>query len=123
MKSLLLFISLLMANLVMAAETYHGNFHIENRFGLKTNVAFTYSLNLSDKQKITGDLNITGGKGTCFRDYKLASGFIRGENVELVTEALEGDCGPFTFRGKVEGDSIVGTVRFAGQPREISLRH
>lgn len=105
------------------AETFHGTFEMDARGGSrKAKITFVYNLDLSNKQNITGDVSVTGGQGNCNRDYKLASGFIKGETIVLVSDALDGHCGPFTFKGKMEGNEFVGTIPYAGQPREITLR-
>ena len=125
MRKLILFFSLISLNGLVIAETFHGTTEIDGsgaKVGRKVTIAFTYTLNMSDKEKITGDVNITGGRSPCFRDYKIVSGSIRGENVILTTEALDGNCGPFTFKGKFEGKEIVGTIPFGGESRAISLR-
>lgn len=123
MKQFLIFLALLGMSGFSFAETYHGSFVIDGRGGSgKASIVFVYNLNLANKQNITGDVTVTGGRGNCNRDYKLASGFIKGENVVLTSDSLEGHCGPFIFKGKLDGNDLVGTIPYGGQPREIILR-
>jgi hypothetical protein len=123
MKKLTLLITLFLLNGYALAETFHGTFEMDARGGSrKTKITFVYNLDLSNKQSISGDVSVTGGQTNCNRDYKLASGSIKGEYIVLVSESLEGHCGPFTFRGKLEGNELIGTIPYGGQPREITLR-
>lgn len=123
MKRSLIFSILLGVSGISAAETFHGTFDMDSRTGSrKTKITFVYNLNLSNIQNITGDVSVTGGQGNCNRDYKLASGFIKGETIVLVSDALDGHCGPFTFKGRMEGKEMIGVIPYAGQPREITLR-
>ena len=123
MKRFAIFMMLLGLSGTSVAETFHGTFEIDGRGGSrKAKITFVYNLDLSNKQNITGDVSVTGGQTNCNRDYKLASGSIKGENIILVSESLEGHCGPFTFKGKMEGNELIGIIPFGGQPREITLR-
>lgn len=123
MKRLLAFVMFFGFSGLSIAETFHGSFEIDGRGGSrKAKITFVYNLDLSNKQNITGDVSVTGGQGNCNRDYKLASGFLKGENIVLTSDVLDGHCGPFVFRGKMEGNEMIGTIPFGGQPREITLR-
>ena len=123
MKRSVIFLIMFGLSGLSIAETFHGTFEMDARGGSrKAKITFVYSLDLSNKQNITGDVSITGGQGNCNRDYKLASGFIKGETIVLVSDALDGHCGPFTFKGKMEGKEMIGVIPYAGQPREITLR-
>ena len=124
MNRLLVFILMLLGlSGTAVAETFHGTFEMDARGGSrKVKMTFIYNLDLSNKQNITGDVSVTGGQANCNRDYKLASGSIKGEQVILVSDALDGHCGPYTFRGKMENGEMVGVIPYLGQPREITLR-
>ena len=121
-KSLIFFVSCTFTALV-SAETYHGSFELDGRGGgNKIRITFIYKLDLSNKLNITGDVSVTGGQRNCNRDYKLASGSIKGDSVILTSEPLEDHCGPFIFKGKLEGKEMIGVIPYRGQPREITLR-
>ena len=123
MRRFILFATLFSLTGLVSAETFHGSFEMDGRGGSgKVRIRFIYNLDLSNKQNIIGDVSVTGGQTNCNRDYKLTSGSIKDGAVILISESLDGHCGPYIFKGKMDGSNMIGAIPMRGQPREITLQ-
>ena len=91
-----------------AVGTFRGSFDAHTNIGL-VSVGVTLTISSVDDGKVTGTGNLA--RGVCAGNYPLA-GTLKG--ADLAVRATQkggpaGDCS-FGFRGKVDGNRLVGTM-------------
>jgi hypothetical protein len=104
------------------ADTYHGVLDAVSRSGKTFPVSFTYKIDLSNKDKITGTLDIAGPRTSCSGKHEIASGSIKGNAINLKTKDLDGPkCGAMVFSGVIEGNKFIGKVPWNGMQVDMEL--
>ena len=104
------------------ADTYYGILDAVSRSGKTFPVTFTYNIDLSNKDKITGTLDISGPRTSCSGKYEITSGSIKNNAITLRTKDLDGPkCGVIVFRGAIEGNKFVGKVPWNGAQTDLEL--
>jgi hypothetical protein len=105
------------------ADTYYGILNAVNRMGRPTSITFTYNIDLSNKDKITGTLEISGPMTACSGKHEITSGSISNNSIALRTKDLDGPkCGVIRFSGEIEGNKLVGKVPWNGVQTDLELR-
>jgi hypothetical protein len=113
----------LIATSAAFADTYYGILNAVNRMGRPTSITFTYNLDLSNKDKITGTLDISGPNTACSGKHEITSGSINNNSINLRTKDLDGPkCGVIRFNGEIEGNKLVGKVPWNGVQTDLELR-
>jgi hypothetical protein len=105
------------------ADTYYGALNaVSHTTGRSHPVTFTYNIDLSSKDNITGTLEIAGPITSCSGVHEIASGSIKNNKVILRTKKPDGfRCGVLLFRGEVNGDKFVGKVPWNGIQADLEL--
>ena len=105
------------------ADTYYGILNgVSSNSGRAYHVTFTYEIDLTYKDNVTGILKIAGPGSSCSGDHELASGSIKDNVVILRTKKPEGfKCGVLLFKGEVVGNKFVGKVPWNGIPTDLEL--
>ena len=107
------------------AETYTGILTaISHRTGTTHPVTFTYKLDVSNSESITGTLDISGPSTDCSGEHELANGSIKNNLVVLRTKKRDGfRCGVILFKGEVQGDKFIGKVPWNGHQIDLELEN
>ena len=104
------------------ADTYYGILDTVSRSGKSFPVTFTYKINLSNQDNITGTLDIAGPRTACSGEHAVESGSIKNNVITLRTKNLDGPkCGAMVFRGSIEGSKFVGKVPWNGVQIDLEL--
>jgi hypothetical protein len=105
------------------ADTYYGILKASaHTAGRSHSLTLTYKLDLSNKDNITGTLDVAGPLTSCSGEHEIASGSIKDNVITLRTKKTEGfRCGVITFRGEVSGNKFVGKVPWGGVPVDVEL--
>ena len=105
------------------ADTYYGILNaVSSNSGRTHHVTFTYEIDLTYKDNVTGVLKIAGPVTSCSGDHELISGSIKDNVVILRTKKPEGfRCGAILFKGEVVGNKFVGKVPWNGIPTDLEL--
>jgi hypothetical protein len=122
LKTSVFLIGLILTN-VAIADTYYGILNAVNRMGRPTSITFTYNIDLSNKDKITGTLDVSGPNTACSGKHEITSGSINNNSIALRTKDLDGPkCGVIRFNGEIEGNKLVGKVPWNGVQTDLELR-
>jgi len=104
------------------ADTYYGILNAVSRSGNTFPVTFTYNIDLLNKDKITGTLDISGPRTACSGKHEIASGSIKNNVITLRTKDLDGPkCGVIRFSGEIESNKFVGKVPWNGTQTDLVL--
>jgi hypothetical protein len=115
-------VALVITNNVFA-ETYYGILNAVTRMGRPSPITFTYNIDLSNKDNITGTLDISGPMTACSGKHEITSGSISNNSITLRTKNLDGPkCGVIRFSGEIEGNKLVGKVPWNGVQTDLELR-
>ncbi len=121
LKIAVLSAGLLLSNTVLS-DTYYGILDAPTRSGKSHSVTFTYKIDLSNKDAITGMLDIAGARTACSGEHEIASGSIKNNVITLRTKDLDGPkCGVITFKGQINGNKLVGKVPWNGKQVDMEL--
>ncbi len=105
------------------ADTYYGILNAVTRMGKPSPITFTYDIDLSNKDNITGTLDIAGPMTACSGKHEITSGSISNNSITLRTKNLDGPkCGVIRFSGEIEGNKLVGKVPWNGVQTDLELR-
>ncbi len=122
LKTSTLLIGLILTNAALA-DTYYGILNAVSRSGKTFPVTFTYNIDLSNKDNITGTVDIAGPRTACSGTHEITSGSIKNNAITLRTKDLDGaKCGAMVFRGEIEGNKFVGKVPWNGVQTDLELR-
>ena len=122
----IIYLSIFIFNINSAiADTYTGILQaISHRTGTTHPVSFTYKLDTSNTENITGTLDIAGPSTDCSGEHELASGSIKNNQVILRTKRRDGfRCGVILFKGEVQGNKLVGKVPWNGYQIDLELEN
>lgn len=120
-------ITVLIATFILSgnvcADTYYGILNATSSNNTRLHpITFTYEIDLSYKDNITGVLKLAGPSTPCSGDHELISGSIKDNIVILRTKKPEGfRCGAILFKGEVIGNKFVGKVPWNGIQADLEL--
>ena len=121
LKVILISMGCILSGAVLA-DTYSGTSMVKGVRGGAHSVAFTYKIDLSNKNNITGTLDIAGHATSCSGEHEIASGSIKDNIVTLRTKKPDGfKCGVIAFNGEVDGNKFVGKIPWNGAQVELTL--
>jgi hypothetical protein len=121
LKTSVFLIGLILTGTVFA-DTYYGILNAAARSGKTFPVTLTYKIDLSNKDKITGTLEIAGSRTSCSGVHEIASGSIKNNIITLRTKDIDGPkCGVIKFQGELNGNKLVGKVPWSGAQTDIEL--
>ena len=105
------------------ADTYYGILTAVNATtGRSHGVTLTYKLDLSNKDSITGTLDIAGSQTSCSGEHEIASGSIKNNVITLRTKKPDGfRCGVIAFKGEISGNKFIGKVPWSGAQVDVEL--
>jgi|APCry1669189034_1035192.scaffolds.fasta_scaffold174095_1 hypothetical protein len=105
------------------ADSYVGQLQTTtHRSGREKAVSFIYKIDTSNKENITGTLEISGPLTKCSGQYDLAGGSIKNNSVALITKKHEREgCASPDFKGVVDGNNFVGKITWRGSQNDIVL--
>ena len=105
------------------ADTFYGTLSAATRMGRPTSITFTYNIDLSNKDKITGTLDVAGSTTACSGKHEITSGSIKNNAITLRTKNIDGPkCGAIVFSGEIEGNKFVGKVPWNGVQTDLELK-